>query len=192
MTDEERGLLVLVVGPSGAGKDTLIDFCKARLADNPVVVFPRRTITRADGAGFEDHDTLSREAFRALRSDSGFALAWDAHDLSYGVPASIADDLAAGRTVVVNVSRNVIDEARARFAPIRVASITAPVSVLAARLKSRERESLAAIEKRLHRQTCLVEGPDVFEIDNSGSVEAAGEALLGVIGARVSKTPETA
>lgn len=192
MADGARGTLVLVVGPSGAGKDTLIDYCKARLADDPTVVFPRRCITRADGAGFEDHDTLSEADYRNRRDNGGFALFWDAHALSYGVPASIADDLAAGRTVVVNVSRTVIDEARARFAPVRVASITAPASVLAARLRGRDRETCDSIEKRLRRQTKTVTGTDVETIDNGGTIEAAGERLLGLIVSRRTATQKSA
>ena len=39
-------MLVLVVGPSGAGKDTLLDAAKQALADNRRFHFVRRVVTR--------------------------------------------------------------------------------------------------------------------------------------------------
>ena len=63
-------MLVLIVGPSGVGKDALISYCRSRLAGGEAVVFPRRTITRAAGDGSEDHDTVSEAERRALRSNA--------------------------------------------------------------------------------------------------------------------------
>jgi ribose 1,5-bisphosphokinase len=40
------GRLVLVIGPSGAGKDTLIGLAQAACADGNDVVFPQRVVTR--------------------------------------------------------------------------------------------------------------------------------------------------
>ncbi|MEQ8195988.1 MAG: hypothetical protein RIB59_16025, partial [Rhodospirillales bacterium] len=58
-----RGSLILVVGPSGAGKDTLIDEVRKRFADEEKIVFARRCITRPPDAGGEDHVYLSRDDF---------------------------------------------------------------------------------------------------------------------------------
>ena len=114
------GALVLVVGPSGAGKDTLISYARARLAGRDDVCFARRIVTRAADATLEDHDTLSPEAFaeRAARGD--FALHWRAHGLCYALPACVDEALAAGRTVVANVSRGAVEArlSRAVEAPL--------------------------------------------------------------------------
>ena len=173
-----RGTLFLVVGPSGAGKDTLIDAARAA---RPDIVFPRRVITRSADAGGEDHVPATVEEFDRLETEGAFALSWRAHDLAYGAPAAIEADLAAGRDVLVNVSRAVVAEARERFAPIRVLYVTAPTPALAARLAERGRESAADIAERLARSTDRQPtGPDVVRIDNGG---ALGEGVASFLAA---------
>ena len=61
----QTGVLVLVVGPSGAGKDTLMDAARAGLAADPRYRFARRLITRPAMAGAEDHDSCDEAGFRA-------------------------------------------------------------------------------------------------------------------------------
>jgi len=65
----DAGRLVLIVGPSGAGKDSLIDYCRERLAGSDRVVFPRRIITREDAGGTEDHVTVSEDDFHRMVSE---------------------------------------------------------------------------------------------------------------------------
>ncbi|MCB1503090.1 MAG: phosphonate metabolism protein/1,5-bisphosphokinase (PRPP-forming) PhnN [Bauldia sp.] len=178
----QRGRLILVVGPSGAGKDSLISWCKARLAGDPAVIFPRRVITRADGDDSEAHEAVDEAGFAARLARGDFALHWRAHGLAYGIPRSVADDLAEGRTVVANVSRAVIAEARDRLAPVTVVTVTAPAALLAERLRRRDREATEAIAARLDRAAAYaVSGPDVVVLDNSGSLDAGGMALMGII-----------
>ncbi len=177
-----QGRLVLVVGPSGVGKDTLIGYCRARLNGGGKVVFPRRAITRPAGNDAEDHEAVSEDEFRRRDHAKGFALGWQAHGLSYGVPRSIDDDIAAGKTVVVNVSRSIIDAARRRYPNVRVVSVTATPEILARRLEGRGRESAVDIARRLDRATAVaLGGPDLVEIDNSGSPDGAGETLLRLL-----------
>ena len=154
-------MLVLVVGPSGAGKDTLLAGARRAL---PAARFVRRVITRPAAAGGEDHDAVTDAEF----SQRAFALQWEAHGLRYGIPADIVDDLAAGRLVIANVSRGVIAEAVARFGA-RVVEVTAPPEVLAARLAARGRETAADVAARLARSVPLAEG--AIQVMNDGSVE---------------------
>lgn len=179
-----RGRLVLVVGPSGAGKDTLIGLAQAACAGNSGVVFPRRIVTR-EASAHEPNLRLSPAEFDEALARGDFALHWDAHGLRYALPRSIADDLAAGRTVVANVSRTVIDAARARFAranaDVVVALVTAPAEVLAARLALRQRASDGRLDERLGRSATLAEiSPDVT-ISNTGRAEDHAGDLLAVI-----------
>jgi ribose 1,5-bisphosphokinase len=144
------GRLVLIVGPSGAGKDTLISGARLECTNEPAIVFPRRVVTRASSA-YEDHATLGIGAFNQALAAGRFALWWEAHGHRYGIPASIDDDIRAGRTVVCNVSRTIIDLARRRYARVAVVLITAPPRVLEARLARRDRQSDGDATDRLAR-----------------------------------------
>jgi ribose 1,5-bisphosphokinase len=178
------GRLVLVVGPSGAGKDTLIDGVRAACRHDGGIVFPRRVITRLSSAA-EDHDTMPDAAFDQAANGGAFALWWTAHGLKYGIPATIDDDIRAGRTVVCNVSRTVIGRARERYACVTVALVTAPQDILAARLRERGRGSDGSIMDRVQRSVSTNSelNADVV-IENIGTVESAAGTLLRVVSRR--------
>jgi len=148
------GRLVLVVGPSGAGKDTLISGARLECADAPAVIFPRRVVTRPSSA-YEDHDAVDLETFNRVAAEGSFALWWEAHSHRYGVPISIDDDIRLGRTVVCNVSRTVTDHAKRRYAAVSVVLITAPQRILAARLATRDRGSDGDVATRVARSANL-------------------------------------
>jgi ribose 1,5-bisphosphokinase len=173
------GKLVLVVGPSGAGKDTLLSFARTACADNPTIVFARRVVTR-EASSAEDNAQMDFDAFREARARGAFAIDWEAHGHAYGLPRGIEDDIRADRIVVANVSRTVIPALRKAYANVVVVAITAPADVLAARLAMRRRGSDGNIEQRLAR---IVEDaePDVT-IVNVSSAEYHARQLLRIIG----------
>lgn len=176
------GRLVLVTGPSGVGKDSLLDGLRAALAGRSDIVFPRRVITRAAGLGGEEYQAVSEAEFAAMLAKGAFALFWPAHGLQYGIPASIDADLDAGRQVVVNASRGVIDEARAKYPGLLVLAINASPDVLRARLQGRGRESAADIESRLERAAAFrLTGKDVATLNNDGPLAEGVAALVALL-----------
>jgi len=178
----EPGLLVLVVGPSGVGKDTVIEGAKASLP--AAVLFPRREITRPEGLGGEDYVAVSQAQFDAREAGGAYALSWRAHGLCYGLPIAAAEALDAGATVVANVSRAVLDEARRRFPRVRVISVRADAAIVHARLLARSRETPQDIEARVARAEAFeVTGPNVVELHNNGRPEAAVEAFIALLSA---------
>jgi len=174
------GRFILVVGPSGAGKDTLIGLARAACAGDRNVVFPRRVVTR-EASAFEENEQISLDAFRQTRTRGDFAVHWEAHGHCYALPRTIDDDIRAGRTVVANVSRTVVDAIRSGYADVTVVSITAPSDVLAERLAARTRSSDGQIEHRLSRAVDdATTTPDVI-IANVGRVEDHARELVQVI-----------
>jgi len=169
-------MLVLVVGPSGAGKDTLLDAARQALEGDPRFRFVRRVITRPAAAGGENHEPTTDADFAARE----FALAWQAHGLRYGIPADIVPDLAAGRVVVANVSRSIIADAARRF-PVRVIEVTAPPDLLAARLAARGRESAVDVAARLSRNVAVPVGVPIDTVMNDASPEAGVTRFLAAL-----------
>ncbi|AJY45438.1 phosphonate metabolism protein/1,5-bisphosphokinase (PRPP-forming) PhnN [Martelella endophytica] len=183
MDAKPAGRIIVVVGPSGAGKDSLINHAAALYRDHPSVRFVRRVITRpADGAT-EDHATMTKEAFTAAAMAGGFVVSWEAHRLFYGIPAETQAFVRAGGIAVCNGSRSALPLFSAAFDHLTVVNVTARPEILAARLEARGRETRDDILRRLARSTMNVDGPfDVITIDNSGALEEAGARLAQVIG----------
>ena len=175
------GRLVLVVGPSGAGKDTLLGLAKAACADDGNVVFPRRVITREASAS-EENEEVSIGTFQEALMRGQYAMHWEAHGHRYALSRTIDDDIRAGRTIVVNVSRTVIGAVRRAYADVVVVSITAPPNVLADRIAMRARSSDGTIESRLRRtvEDDASAVPDVT-IVNVSTAEYHARQLVRVI-----------
>ncbi len=173
-------MLILVVGPSGAGKDTLLSAARRALSDDPRFRFVRREITRPETAGGEDHEFVDRASFEMRRAAGAYALWWEAHGLLYGIPADIALDLYAGRIVVASVSRRVVARAARRYR-MQVLEITAPYAMLAERLAARGRESEADVADRLSRYVPIPADVVVTTVVNDRTPDAATSRVLEVL-----------
>ena len=135
-----KGLFVAVVGPSGAGKDTLINGLRDCLGEADGVFYARRVVTRQSDV-FEDHETLAESDFLRARDEGSFALSWPAHGLHYGVPVQVDDWIARGGAVVCNVSRAVVADVRRRYSNHLVVLVTAkPGDARGAPRRARARE----------------------------------------------------
>ena len=175
------GRLIAVVGPSGAGKDSLISYARDRLAGEPSVLFVRRVVTRPADPNAEDHASVSLAAFQTSRAAGAFAVAWQAHGLHYAIPAAVHDHLAWGGVAVVNGSRAALPAIRSAFDQTMTVHITCRPEVLSARLATRGREDAAQQQQRLGRATIPSDLRNAVVIDNSGDLVVAGEALLATI-----------
>jgi ribose 1,5-bisphosphokinase len=174
------GRLVLVVGPSGAGKDTLLGLAKAACADDRNIVFPRRIITR-EASLSEDNEQVSPGTFEQSLARNEYAMHWAAHGHRYALSRAIDGDIRASHTVVANVSRTVIAAMRHAYANVLVISVTAPPNVLAERIAMRARGSDGNIEQRLHRTVNEAAAVPDATIVNTGGIEYHARQLVRII-----------
>ena len=174
------GRLILVVGPSGAGKDTLLGLAKAVCSDDRNIVFPRRVITRQASAS-EDNEEVSAGTFDAALARDEYAMHWEAHGHRYALWRAIDDEIRAGRTIVANVSRTVIGAIRRAYFDVVVVLITAPPNVLAERIAMRARSSDGTVENRLRRTVEDASAAPDVTIVNTGSADYHSRQLVRVI-----------
>lgn len=182
--DHRSGCMIAVVGPSGAGKDTLLGFASRHFAEREDVLFARRIITRPADAGGEDHECVSAEAFAELERTGGLAVCWDAHGLRYGIAAQTQQAVSGGSTVIANGSRSALNLFQAAYPSFAVITVTARPEILAARLHARGREEVDDIRRRLERRSLSpdIEGnfPHII-VDNSGDVDDGGREIVRAI-----------
>lgn len=170
-----RGCWVIVCGPSGAGKDSVLAWSAQALTAHARICFARRLVTRSSAAG-SDHEEVNLDTMHALRAGGGLAWHWQAHGMHYGVRSEYRERVARGDIVVVNGSR---EHARplAGRSNVRCVLVTARPQLLAARLQARGREDEDAIGLRMARNLALAEPAADRVIDNSAGLERAGAAL---------------
>ncbi|MCL1915515.1 MAG: phosphonate metabolism protein/1,5-bisphosphokinase (PRPP-forming) PhnN [Desulfovibrionaceae bacterium] len=196
MKEPVAGTLVYIMGPSGSGKDSLIEYARrsvnrtyaqtwnaavnTRQGLRPVF-FARRYITRPAGTGGERHYSLTREAFQLRKSRGEFSLSWESHGLCYGIGDDIDACLTAGAVVVVNGSREYLPEALKLYPELVPVLISARPEVLRERLEKRGREKQTDIDERLAGAGMkLPEISGFVRVDNSGSLAEAGRFFLGL------------
>ncbi|MEQ1648324.1 MAG: phosphonate metabolism protein/1,5-bisphosphokinase (PRPP-forming) PhnN [Hyphomicrobiaceae bacterium] len=178
--DELSGLLVLVVGASGTGKDTLLREIERSRGSSISVI--RRFITRPVEPS-EPHIPVTAEEFEAMERTGDFSLSWRAHGMCYGIGCEVNMRLALGDTCIASVSRTAIADARRNFPKTLVVEVTVPDSVREKRLLARGREELADIQQRLQRKIeASTDARADIVLDNSGPIEVAVETLLKVLG----------
>lgn len=179
MTAATKGKLFFVVGPSGAGKDTLL---AGALAADPSLYWAQRVISRPQTGQGEPFEPCSEAEFHARLAAGDFALHWQAHGLFYGVRHAQLAPLAAGLTVLLNGSRGAIAQAQAVFPQMQILLITAPAALLAQRLAARGREDARDIEARLARADLgLPDGVPYILVANDAAPEIGITRLLQAV-----------
>ena len=179
------GRLIYLIGPSGSGKDSLLDAARERLAARGVRI-ARRVITRSAQTQSpslgEDAQAVSDEEFERLEANGAFAMSWRANGLAYGIPRQIDQWLADGSDVVVNGSRGYLPQARLRYPGLLAVLLSVRPEVLRQRLLARQRETSEQIEQRLARNARFETAANGVQIlDNSGELEQTAQAFLAML-----------
>lgn len=187
-SDEMSGRLIYLMGPSGAGKDSVIDAARGALQRADVHVV-RRTITRSAEAVGEHAIGVSPETFARLREAGEFAMNWQANGLQYGIGRDINARLAGGQHVLVNGSRAWLPQALQLYPELIPVLVTVDSAVLRQRLQARGRETAAQIDERLARNERLQAEPGQWEegsvrleaLDNSADLASAVQRLMALL-----------
>lgn len=169
--------LVYVIGPSGAGKDSVLGKLREEWPAHIPVHWSTRTITRPADAGGEQHEAVDASSFQQLRQSDAFAMHWHANGLSYGIRREEVEPLHTGRWVFVNGSRGHLPHLLEQWPEATVVHISASADVLAKRLASRGRETQEAIAQRLSRAVPLELPPRAIRIMNDRDLSEAADAL---------------
>ncbi|MFK5914296.1 MAG: phosphonate metabolism protein/1,5-bisphosphokinase (PRPP-forming) PhnN [Woeseiaceae bacterium] len=181
--------LFYIIGGSGAGKDSLIDYIRKHISDHAKVEIIRRYITRSSNAGGENHIALTEEEFLKYRDNEHFSMCWFSHDTYYGIGTEIDCLLSKNISVVMNGSRAYLSEAARKYPGIIPVLISVDPLILSERLYSRGRENDAEIQKRVAQAVKLensVQHPNLRIVDNNNLLENAGQQLLNIITHRCS------
>lgn len=148
---QQEGLLIVVSGPSGAGKGTI---CKRLLEKNPNLGYSISATTRAPRTGEVNgvnYWFLSKEEFRKMISEDGL-LEWaEVYGNYYGTPAQkVKDSLAEGKNILLEIDTQGAALVRKKF-PEGVYIYILPPSLeeLKRRIIGRGTDSAESIERRL-------------------------------------------
>jgi len=176
------GKLVLVVGNSGSGKDSIIKGVKERYPSDLIKLYlAQRYITRPC-SDTEDNIAVTPEVFKIMSLQGEFVLEWYIYGLDYGVHIEIDEWLKKGHPVLVNVSRSIVKKARKIYQNIIVVFIDVPFEISLKRVKERARESGVRLEERILRARQNQDIPDAdFIVDNSGDLEDAINEFLSYL-----------
>ena len=176
------GLLILIIGNSGSGKDSIMRGVKERYpSDLKSLYLTQRYITRPY-SDTEDYIAIKPEDFKKLSLQGELVLEWHIYGLDYGIPIEIDDWLKRGHPVLVNVSRSIVKKARRIYQNILVVFIDVPFEITLKRVKERARESGIRLEERILRAKQHQDIPDAdFIVDNSGELEDAITKFLNYL-----------
>lgn len=151
MANRERGLLIVLSGPAGVGKDTLIERWQL-VAPNlrRLVTYTTRPRTPGERHGL-DYYFVGEEEFQQMVQEGAFLEHAQVHGHWYGTPLhEMRDWRERGYDVVLRIDVQGAMQVKQKF-PEAVLIFVAPPSMeeLEARLRKRGRDDEAAIQLRL-------------------------------------------
>ena len=189
-------LLVIISGPSGVGKDTIIDALKRR-SRQPEYTFIVTCTTRAPRDGEEDgvhYRFLSLDMFAALR-DTGELLEFaDVHGHWYGTPRKeVAIALAAGHDVILKIDVQGAQSVK-QHVPYALLVFVVPPSLetLFARLRSRATESADELEVRQRNaaiELARQQDYDYVVVNETGQADRTAEHIDTIVAAERRRHP---
>jgi guanylate kinase len=188
LTATNGAMLVIISGPSGVGKDTIIDALRERPHDpdyHYVVTCTTRGRRRGEVDGVDYH-FLDRERFAALRAAGEFLEASEVHENWYGTPrGQVREALQAGRDVILKIDVQGARIVKSKVPGALLIFIVPPsLEDLFQRLRSRATETADELEVRQRNaaiELARQEDYDYVVTNETGQVERTAERIDEII-----------
>lgn len=180
MNSHKKGAVFVVSGPSGVGKDTVLKELMPRLGDRAVMSVSNTTRPPRSGeVDGVDYNFIGEDEFRRAIAEGKMLEYTEYCSVLYGTPLDpIKKWVDEGKAVILKIEREGMLNVRKRM-PEAVTVFIAPPSeeVLEKRIRGRQSETSAAIEKRLNRARyeMKMSGDYDHRIVNDGLEETVNE-----------------
>ncbi|MBI3748868.1 MAG: guanylate kinase [Chloroflexi bacterium] len=181
-------MLVIISGPSGVGKDTIIEALRRRPRD-PDYHYVVTCTTRARRPGEIDgvsYQFLTTEEFLALRDSGGLLEANEVHDHWYGTPrAQVREALETGHDVILKIDVQGAQQVKERVPNALLVFVVPPsLETLFRRLRARATETADQLELRQRNaaiELARQEDYDYVVTNEDGQVERTAERIDEII-----------
>jgi guanylate kinase len=188
MDGANGAMLVIISGPSGVGKDTIIDALRERAHDpeyHYVVTCTTRAMRPGEVNGVDYH-FLDDAAFAAQRAAGGFLEANEVHGNWYGTPRSqVREALADGRDVILKIDVQGAQVVKGKVPGALLIFLIPPsLEDLFQRLRSRATETADELELRQRNaaiELARQEDYDYVVTNETGQVERTAERIDAII-----------
>lgn len=187
-------LLVIISGPSGVGKDTIIDVLRrrdvelGRVGERHYVVTVTTRAPRDGEVDGVDYHFVTRKEFLRIRAERGFLEANDVHGNWYGSPRDqVRDALLAGRDVILKIDVQGAQTVKEQVSEALLIFIIPPsLETLISRLRARATETADELEVR--QRDAAVElarqgDYDHVVVNETGKVEQTADRIESIIAA---------
>jgi phosphonate metabolism protein PhnN/1,5-bisphosphokinase (PRPP-forming) len=172
--------VILLVGPSGSGKDTLLRTARRQFENTGKITLVRRYITRPPGHD-EDNYYVDNTCFSILKMNNFFISCWQAHGNEYGIPHHIFKAHDGIATFLCSISREAVSDFEHAFQNVIVVQVTVPQMILRQRLQKRGRENPSDIEQRIKRSTKPFQAKNLVTFDNSADLEHSQQDFIALL-----------
>lgn len=171
--------IILIVGASGVGKDSLMKEARVKFAN---FNFVKRYITRKPDEN-EDNFFINQSKFDELKSKNFFISHWEAHGYNY----AIAKENIKNGVNFISISRNAIADFERLYQNVHTIHIKVSDCELEKRLKKRARENSDEIAKRLKRSKQSVKAKNLIEFENKSPLNKSKESFIALINTIIPK-----